>query len=109
MSDGCGRLAFRAFEENAPRPGGRFWRAGRVAVYMPSRGRGRLADHDWDRALQGLAAVRGALHAGKPANAMAQTGAKIPDRAPSLKRLVEILEQEQRGNATFFNAQRCSR
>jgi hypothetical protein len=53
--------------------------------------------------------VRGALHAGKPANAMAQTGAKIPDRAPSLKRRVEILEQEQRGNATFFNAQRCSR
>jgi hypothetical protein len=25
-----------------------------------------------------------------------------------LKRRVEILEQEQRGNATFFNAQRCS-
>jgi hypothetical protein len=32
--------------------------AGRVAVYLPRGGRSRLADHDWDHALQGLAAVR---------------------------------------------------
>jgi len=58
MSDGCGRLALCAYDENSPRPGGRYRRAGRVAVYLPGGGRNRLADHDRHHALQGLAAVR---------------------------------------------------
>ena len=58
MSDGCGRLAPRAYEENAPRPGGGCRRTGRVAVYLPGGRRNQLANHDWNHALQGLAAVR---------------------------------------------------
>ena len=58
MSDGCGRLALCAYEEKSPRPGGRCRRAGRVAVYLPGGGRNRLADHDGNDALEGLAAVR---------------------------------------------------
>lgn len=62
MSDGCGRLALCAYEEDSPRPGGRYRRAGRVAVYLPGGRRNRLADHDRYHALQGLAAVsRGAI------------------------------------------------
>ena len=48
-----------AYEENSPRPAGRCRRAGKVAVYLPGGGLNRLADHDRNRALQGLAAVRG--------------------------------------------------
>jgi len=58
MSDGCGKLALRANEENSPRPGGRYLRAGGVAVCLPGGGRNRLADHDRNHALQRLAAVR---------------------------------------------------
>jgi len=47
-----------AHEENSPRPGGRYWRAGRAAVYLPGGARNRLADRDRHHALQGLAAVR---------------------------------------------------
>jgi hypothetical protein len=53
--NGSGRLALCAFEENSYRAGGRCRCAGRVAVYLPRGGRSRLADHDWDHALQGLA------------------------------------------------------
>jgi hypothetical protein len=64
ISDACGRLALRAREENSPRPGGRYRRAWRVAVYLPADGRNRLADHDGNDALEGLAAVRrSAVHA----------------------------------------------
>lgn len=38
-------------------PGG--WRAGRVAVHLPGGGRYRLANHDRNHVLQGLAAVSG--------------------------------------------------
>jgi hypothetical protein len=48
-----------AYEENTPHSGGRCRRAGKVAVYLPGGGRDRLADHDRNRALQGLSAVRG--------------------------------------------------
>lgn len=57
MSDGCGGLALCAYEENSPRPGGRYRRAGRVAAYLPGGRRNRLADHDRHHSLQGLAAV----------------------------------------------------
>ena len=61
MSDGCRRLAFRAYEENAPSPGGGCRRTGRVAVYLPGGGRNRFTDHDRSHALQGLAAVTARL------------------------------------------------
>ena len=48
-----------AYEENSPRSGGRCRRAGKVAVYLPGGGLNRLADHDRNRALRGLSAVRG--------------------------------------------------
>jgi hypothetical protein len=48
-----------AYEENSSRSGGPCRRAGEVAVYLPGGGLNRLADHDRNRALQGLAAVRG--------------------------------------------------
>jgi hypothetical protein len=48
-----------AYEENSPRSGGRCRRAGKVAVYLPGGGLNRLADHDRNRALLELAAVRG--------------------------------------------------
>jgi len=48
-----------AHEENSPRPGGRCPRPGKIAVYLPGDGLNRLSDHDRNRALQGLAAVRG--------------------------------------------------
>ena len=60
LSDGCGRLAFRACKESSTRPIGRYWRAGRVAVYLPGSSRNHLADHDGNHALQGLATVTGA-------------------------------------------------
>jgi len=46
-------------EANSPRPGGRCRRARSVAVYLPGGGLNRLADHDRNRALQGLSTVRG--------------------------------------------------
>jgi hypothetical protein len=55
---------FAHCEENCPRPGGRCRPAGRLAVYLPGGGRNRLADHDHNQALQGLAAVRGPDHQG---------------------------------------------
>jgi len=48
-----------AYEENSPHSGGRCLRAGKVVVYRPSDGLRRLADHDRNRALHGLSAVRG--------------------------------------------------
>jgi hypothetical protein len=48
-----------AYKENSPRSGGRCRRVGKVAVYLPGDGLNRLADHDRNRALQGLSAVRG--------------------------------------------------
>src|ERR1700759_2311671 len=59
LSDGCGKLALRACEENFPRLGGRYRHAGRIAVNLPGSRRNRLPDHDGNHALQGLAAVRG--------------------------------------------------
>ena len=48
-----------AHEENYLRPGGRCPRPGKIAVYLSGDGLNRLSDHDRNRALQGLAAVRG--------------------------------------------------
>jgi hypothetical protein len=59
MSDGYRRLALHTYEENSPRQGYGRPRTGRVAVHLPGGGRDRLADHDRNHALHGLAAVRG--------------------------------------------------
>jgi hypothetical protein len=58
MSDGCGRLALCACEENSPRSSGPCRLAGRVAVCLPRGSRNRLDSHDRDQALQGFAAVK---------------------------------------------------
>src|SRR4051812_10725048 len=57
MSDGCGKLALCASEENCSRPGSPCWPAGRVAVYLSGGGNSRLDGHGGDQALQGFAAV----------------------------------------------------
>jgi len=58
MSDGSGRLALRACQENSPRPSGPCRPAGGVAVCLPGGRRNRLDGHDRGQALQGFAAVR---------------------------------------------------
>jgi hypothetical protein len=58
ISDGCRRLALRTYEENSSRPGGRCWRAGRVAVYLTGSRRNQFTGDGRSHALQGLAAVR---------------------------------------------------
>ena len=76
ISDGCRRLALRAYEEIALHPGGGCRRTGRVAVYLPGGGRHRLADHDRNHALQGLAAVRGSDDARQRAQRQAARSAE---------------------------------
>jgi len=58
MSDGCGKLALCASEENCSRQGSPCWPAGRVAVHLSGGGNSRLDGHDRDEALQGFATVR---------------------------------------------------
>ena len=109
MSDGSGRLALRACQENSPRPSGPCRPAGGVAVCLPGGRRNRLDGHDRGQALQGFAAVRRSVLEGAYGS-RSMTGAPIAPGAatPLCARGCESIRPSRWENLTSDRSGRLS-
>jgi two-component system, cell cycle response regulator CpdR len=76
---------------------GRCWRTGRVAVHLPGGGRYRLADHDRDHVLQGLAEVGDHRDSDSPARPQSEpfrrTAIVVEDDAIQRNMVALLLEE----------------